>query len=128
MSETKKNDALKNDGVDGAELEAAITEAADAEGGYLHKFKKPFLWQGTEYDTLLFDFESLSGRDMNNIERELAITEGITVISPTMSGPFLMNMAAKAAGIGYDMLLAMPIFEANRIRSKARSFLLSSEL
>lgn len=128
MSETKKNDVLKNDGVDGAELDAAITEAADAEGGYLHKFKKPFLWQGKEYDTLLFDFESLSGRDMNNIERELAITEGITVISPTMSGPFLMNMAAKAAGIGYDMLLAMPIFEANRIRSKARSFLLSSEL
>lgn len=128
MSETKKNDVLKNDGVDGTELDAAITEAADAEGGYLHKFKKPFLWQGKEYDTLLFDFESLSGRDMNNIERELAITEGITVISPTMSGPFLMNMAAKAAGIGYDMLLAMPIFEANRIRSKARSFLLSSEL
>lgn len=128
MSETKKIDALKNDSVDGAELDAAIAEATDAEGGYLHKFKKPFLWQGKEYETLLFDFESLSGRDMNNIERELAITEGITVISPTMSGPFLMNMAAKAAGIGYDMLLAMPIFEANRIRSKARSFLLSSEL
>ncbi len=114
--------------VKGDELDAAMAEAKDAEGGYAHKFKKPFLWQGKEYTTMHFDFEDLTGGDMIAIEKELAITEGVTVITPTMSGPFLMAMSAKAAGIGYDMMLAMPIFEANRIRAKARNFLLSSEL
>lgn len=114
--------------VKGDELDAAMAEAKDAEGGYTHKFKKPFLWQGKEYTTMHFDFEDLTGGDMIAIEKELAITEGVTVITPTMSGPFLMAMSAKAAGIGYDTMLAIPIFEANRIRAKARNFLLSSEL
>lgn len=114
--------------VKGDELDAAMAEAKDAEGGYTHKFKKPFLWQGKEHTTMHFDFEDLTGGDMIAIEKELAITEGVTVITPTMSGPFLMAMSAKAAGIGYDTMMAMPIFEANRIRAKARNFLLSSEL
>lgn len=114
--------------VKGDELDAAMAEAKDAEGGYTHKFKKPFLWQGKEHATMHFDFEDLTGGDMIAIEKELAITEGVTVITPTMSGPFLVAMSAKAAGIGYDMMTAMPIFEANRIRAKARNFLLSSEL
>lgn len=110
------------------ELDAAMAEAKDAEGGYTHKFKKPFLWQGKEYTTMHFDFEGLTGGNMTAIEKELAITEGVTVIAPTMSGPFLMAMAAKAAGIGYDMMMAMPIFDANKIRAKARNFLMSAEL
>ena len=114
--------------VKGDEMDAAMAEAKEAEGGYTHKFKKPFLWQGKEYTVLHFDFESQTGGDMIAIEKELAITEGVTVISPAVSGPFLMAMAAKAAGIGYDTMMAMPIYDANRIRSKARSFLLSSEL
>ena len=114
--------------VKGDELDAAMAEAENAEGGYNHKFKKPFLWQGKEYSVLQFDFEDLTGGDMIAIEKELAITEGVTVLTPTLSGPFLMAMSAKAAGIGYDMMMAMPIFEANRIRAKARNFLLNSEL
>lgn len=126
MSEDIKK--VDNGTIKGDELDAAMAEAENADGGYTHKFKKPFLWQGKEYSMLHFDFEGLTGGDMIAIEKELAITEGVTVIAPTMSGPFLMAMSAKAAGIGYDTMLAMPIYEANRIRAKARSFLLSSEL
>lgn len=126
MSEDIKK--VDNGTIKGDELDAAMAEAENADGGYTHKFKKRFLWQGKEYSMLHFDFEGLTGGDMIAIEKELAITEGVTVIAPTMSGPFLMAMSAKAAGIGYDTMLAMPIYEANRIRAKARSFLLSSEL
>ena len=61
-------------------------------------------------------------------------------ISPTFSGQFLVRMAARACTntiidssghprrICDDALLALPIFEFNRVRGKARSFLLASEL
>lgn len=122
------NMKLDNSTAKDDELDVAMEEAKNAEGGYTHKFKKPFLWQGKEYTTMHFDFEGLTGGNMIAIEKELAITEGVTVIAPTMSGPFLMAMAAKAAGIGYDMMMAMPIFDANKIRAKARNFLMSAEL
>lgn len=81
-----------------------------------------------ELDVAMEDAKDTEGGNMIAIEKELAITEGVTVIAPTMSGPFLMAMAAKAAGIGYDMMMAMPIFDANKIRAKARNFLMSAEL
>ena len=65
---------------------------------------------------------------------------GKPTISPTFSGQFLVRMAARACTntivdasghprrIGDDALRALPIFEFNRVRGKARSFLLASEL
>jgi hypothetical protein len=110
------------------ELDRAIAEAeADAVSTYVHHFKKPFLWMGQEYETMAFNFEDLTGRDMQAIEREMSMM-GQAVVSPALSGEFLLRMAARAAGIGVDAILAMPIHEAATIRTKARSFLLRSEL
>jgi len=103
------------------------SEEGMADGGYTHHFKKPFFWEGKEYRTLHFAFESLTGRDMVNIEKEISLTEGVTVLAPAMSTPFLLSMAARACGLGADVLNAMPISDANKIASKARSFLLSAE-
>lgn len=128
-TENIKNETEKVDEgtVKGSELDAAIAEAKDV-GGYTHRFKKPFVWEGKEFKVLHFDFGSLTGKDMMSIEKEISITEGMTILSPGMSGVFVLYMAAKAAGIGYDALMGMPINEVNTIRTKARNFLLASEL
>ena len=110
------------------EFDEAKAEAKSAIGGYTHTFKKPFSWQGNEYTSLHFDFENLTGRDMINIEKEIAMTEGVNVIVPALSTPFLLAMAARACGLGADALQNMAISDANAIRSKARNFLLNSEL
>ncbi len=125
MSEDiKRND----DGTVGNELDAVLAEAENADGGYTHKFKKPINWEGKEYTELHFDFEGLTGKDMLSIEKELMLTEGVSVVAPTMSTQFLFAMAARAAKTTRDIFMVMPLFDANKIRSKARSFLLSSEL
>ena len=103
------------------------------------KEKKPFTYEGQTFDELNFDFEGLTGDDALAIEDELQAI-GKPTISPTFSGQFLVRMAARACTntiidasghprrIGDDALRALPIFEFNRVRGKARSFLLASEL
>jgi hypothetical protein len=110
------------------EMEAAEAEALkDGAPQYVHYFRKPFEWEGREHTKLEFDFEKLTGGDALAIENELAM-KGIQVITPTFSSPFLIRMASRACGLGVDAFEAMTIRDYNQIRSKARNFLLSSEL
>ena len=47
-------------------------------------------------------------------------------LSPEISRNFQSKLAARAAGIGSDVLDAMPLPEFNRITNAARDFLLST--
>lgn len=114
-------------------------EDKESVGNYTLKLKRPFTYEGQTFDELNFDFEGLTGDDALAIEDELQAI-GKPTISPTFSGQFLVRMAARACTntiidasghprrIGDDALRALPIFEFNRVRGKARSFLLASEL
>ena len=125
--------------VDHDEYAAAEAQAKESVGNYTLKLKKPFTYEGQTFDELNFDFEGLTGDDALAIEDELQAI-GKPTISPTFSGQFLVRMAARACTntiidasghprrIGDDALRALPIFEFNRVRGKARSFLLASEL
>ena len=85
------------------------------------------------------DFDRLTGNDSLAIEDELQ-SMNKPVIVPTFSGQYLIRMAARACTttlptpdgrtrrIGADVIQALPIGDYNRIRSKARTFLLASEL
>lgn len=141
MPDTKKTviptDAFS--AVDHDEYAAAEAQAKESAGNFTLKLKKPFTYEGQTFDELNFDFSSLTGDDSLAIEDELQAI-GKPTISPTFSGQFLVRMAARActntivdAGghtrrIGDDALRALPIFDFNRVRGKARSFLLASEL
>lgn len=119
--------------VDHDEYAAAEAQAKKSEGNYTLKLKKPFTYEGQTFDELNFDFEGLTGDDALAIEDELQAI-GKPTISPTFSGQFLVRMAARACTntivdasghprrIGDDALRALPIFEFNRVRGKARSF------
>ena len=92
---------------------------------YTHTFKKPFEYAGETYTTLTFDFEKMTGRDMVSIETEMQMNNEYC-LAPEVSRSFQAKMAAKAAGIGSDVLDAMPIKDFNRITNAARSFLIDT--
>ena len=133
------NDTEKRTAAEGAERPAGAAEAVTHEpaqeaaekpaegntGVYTHVFKKPFEYEGKTYTELTFNFERLSGRDMVSIETEMQMNNEYA-IAPEVSRSFQAKMAAKAAGIGSDVLDAMPIKDFNRITNAARSFLIDT--
>ncbi len=115
--------------IDDKELEMAKADAAEnAVGVYTHHFKKPFEYNGAEYESLTFDFDSLTGRDTLEIERELG-RKGITVMVPEFNADYLVHMATRACveTIGVDAFDYMALRDFNGIRSAGRRFLLNVE-
>ena len=94
-------------------------------GVYTHKFKRPFEYSGATYTELTFNFERLTGRDMVAIETEMQMNNEYA-LSPEISRNFQSKLAARAAGIGSDVLDAMPLKDFNKITGAARRFLLDS--
>ena len=117
-----------NPTIDAKELAVAETAAEkEIKGVYVHTFKEPFVYEEKTYEKLVFDWGSLTGEDALRIEHELA-SQGINVIAPEFSGDYLIRMAVRACSenIGADVLSAIPLWDFNRIRNKARSFLLNA--
>lgn len=133
------SEAIKNTAAEGAEKAAGTvasvtpTTTTEAEkkpaganvGVYTHKFKTPFEYSGAIYEELTFNFERLTGRDMVAIETEMQMNNEYA-LAPEISRNFQSKMAARAAGIGSDVLDAMPLPDFNRITNAARDFLLST--
>ena len=92
-------------------------------GIYSHKFKESCTINGKSHDTLDFNFNKLTGRDMINIENEMIALQEFA-LAPEISRAFQAKMAAKAAGIGSDILESMPLTDFNKITNVARDFLL----
>lgn len=110
------------------EVNQAMAIAEDSRT-YTHRFRTPFSYEGKTYTELIFDFGKLTGKDGLDIEAEIQAL-GRPVIIPSLSGEYLLRMAARACTtrIGFDVLKAMPLSAYNRIRSAARNFLTSAEL
>ncbi len=119
------SDIKKNNIVDAKEFEI-VNESETSIVSYVHVFTQPFTYEGKTYTELTFDWNSLTGSDSLAIEAEMQ-SLGKVLISPEFSGEYLIRIAAKACTekIGSDVLCAMPLRDYNKIRSKARSFLLN---
>lgn len=128
MSEIKNN-GTKVSAIDPKEFSVAEHEAISSADAYIHKFQKPINYEGKTYAKLVFDWGTLTGEDGLAIENEMQQL-GKPVIVPTLSGEYLVRMAARACTepVGSDIFKYMTIGDYNRIRSAARSFLLKSEL
>lgn len=105
-------------------------EAAPAED--LRKFtlelSSPLKYNGKDLDKLTFDFHSLTGADALSIEEEMQAI-GRMILVPSLSGEFMIRMAAKASveKVGEDDLRRLSIADFLRLRSQVRAFLLSRE-
>ena len=136
MAEKKELDmtAVKED----AEEAARVAEEARKEpetGSYTHTFKKPFQWKDRTFESLTFDWTTLTGRDHLEIENEMTM-KGRTLVSPAFSGDFLAGMAARACTerdekgkrvIDGQAIMEMPMGDFQTITRKARGFLLRAE-
>ena len=111
------------------EMQAAEKEARTSTTTYTHKFATPFEFEGKTYENLTFVWGTLTGNDFLAIEAEIAAM-GKALISPEFSSEFLVRMASRActAELGSDAITALPIGDFNRIRGRARSFLLNTAL
>lgn len=111
------------------EKKVNVTESdTDTDGlNYTHVFKKPFEFEGKTYDKLTFDFEGLLGSDMIAVENEMAAV-GEYALSPEISTSFLSKMAARAAGVGSDLIEHLPIRDFGKIKNKSRDFLVTTGL
>ena len=102
-----------------------VTDSDTPEGAYVHEFTKPYTFEEKTYTKLVFDFEKLIGNDLVAIENEMAAV-GEYALSPEISTSFLYRLAAKAAGVGSDVILHLPIREFGKVKNKAQSFLVST--
>ncbi len=118
----------ENQNIDPKEFEVAKKEAESSTDTYVHKLKKPLIYDDKTYTELTFEWDTLTGNDALSIEIEMQQL-GKPLIVPTFSGEYLIRVAARACTvpIGSDAFLKMPIADYNRIRSAARSFLLKTE-
>lgn len=115
--------------IDNKEMQAAEQAAKTSTTSYTHKFATPFEFEGKTYESLTFEWGSLTGNDFLNIEAEI-VSMGKALISPEFSSEFLVRMASRACTeqLGSDAITATPIGDFNRIRGRARSFLLNTAL
>jgi hypothetical protein len=134
MSENSKNTPVA-----GAEQAAGAAEAVTNEttpetekkqeqadtGVYTHVFKTPFEYSGVTYEKMTFNFARLKGADMISIESEMQASNDFA-LAPEVSQNFQSKIAAKAAGIGSDVIEALPMKDFNKITGAARRFLLDS--
>lgn len=105
---------------------SAEAETVENAGIYIHEFKKPFTWDGKEYETLTFDFASLTGADVLKIIDEQTMLG--TAVAPVrqFDANFQLGTAIRACAekLGRDAYLSMPMGDFNRILDRARGFLL----
>lgn len=102
-----------------------VTDSDTPEGAYVHEFTKPYTFEEKTYTRLVFDFEKLIGDDLVAIENEMA-SVGEYALSPEISTSFLYRLAAKAAGVGSDVIAHIPIRDFGKIKNKSRDFLIST--
>ena len=93
------------------------------EGAYVMVLARPYTYEDKTYNKFVFDFEGLIGDDLVGIETEM-MALGEYALSPEISTSFLYRLAAKAAGVGSDVILHLPIREFGKAKSKAQNFLI----
>ncbi len=104
---------------------AVVTDSDTPKGAYVHEFTKPYTYEDQTYEKLVFNFEKLIGEDLVAIENEMAAV-GEYALSPEISTSFLYRMAAKAAGVGSDVIGHLPINDFGKIKNQSRDFLIST--
>ena len=126
MEDIKKDNA--QEAATGENMEAAVVTDSDTkipEGAFVLTLAKPYTYEDKTYEKFVFDFEGLTGVDLVDIETEMTAV-GEFALSPEISTSFMCRMAAKAAKVGSDVLLHLPIREFAKVKNKAQNFLIGT--
>ena len=90
--------------------------------------KKPVEYNGIKYEKLEFDFDKLTGKDLLSIGAELR-AQGKVATIPVASNDFLAVTAIRActAEIGVDIYAVLSFYDATKIETMTRNFMLGVE-
>ena len=88
---------------------------------------KPFEWEGKTYTEFAFNFEGLKGTDLIAVEDEITMDGGY-IITPEISTAYMVKLAARAAGVGSDVVENLPVRDFIAVKNMARDFLISTDL
>ncbi len=116
--------------LDEKEVAIAQEEAKkDEQTGFAYKLRKPVEYNGKKYTELHFDFDSLTGGDALDVEDEMQRQGKGTVVVAAFNSEYLIRISARACRetVGADIFRYMSMFDYNRIRDRARNFLLRAE-
>ena len=91
----------------------------------IYKLKSPFEYEGKSYEELRLDFGALKGRDVIAVEDELTEDGKGFFIAPELSTPFVIRLAARAAGIPYEAFSARLYPDFMKVRALTRNFMLA---
>ena len=113
-------------GTDTTTAEGAAQNApADAHSmNYTHTFNPPIEITGTQYKSLTFYFEELTGEDVEAVELELQ-QHNVVVLDGAVSSAFQCGIAARAGRIGADEISRLPLRHYLKIKNAARDFLVA---
>lgn len=113
-------------GTDTAQAAEALQNkpAAVPSMNYTHTFNPPVEITGTQYKSLTFYFERLTGEDVEAVELELQ-QRNVIVLDATVSSAFQCGIAARASGIGADEIARLPLRHYLKIKNAARDFLVA---
>lgn len=95
-----------------------------------HEFKlsRPIVIDGSEVSSLVLDFLSLTGADMEAISSAVAISgAGVAPQMAEFSKPYLMHVVARAAKVNVNYIRALPFRDVSQLTIIAQSFLMSAD-
>lgn len=94
---------------------------------FKYELKKPITEDGKEIKELTFDFGALTGNDALAIEEEME-SRSQYALAPETSRTYQIHMAARAAGVSFELLQRLSFQDFNRIANAARNFLVGQAL
>lgn len=108
-------------------MEAVKGNEESAKGMKVYILLNAFEWEGKTYTEFKFNFEGLKGRDLIAVEDEITM-DGSYIITPEISTPYMAKLAARAAGVGSDVIENLPVRDFIAVKNMARDFLISTDL
>lgn len=123
-----ENDEVQLDKDSENRIDEIVKEATSSDGVWICKLKTPIKYEENEYKALTFNFDKLTGYDGVDIEDELMLKGKPVFMNETANVRYLMQMALLACEerIDLDTLKKLSLYDFNRIKNKARLFLLNA--
>ena len=135
MSTTKNENAelaavAEEFGSEASALVEADVNPDTAAAPYVIRLRRPIQYDGQKIEELHFDFDSLTGLDSREVQRELN-RKGISVLVQSVTEEFMRPMAARACTdeladgrkIGADIFDLMTVGDVNKVIARLRRFL-----
>lgn len=121
-----ENDEVQLDKDSENRVDEIVKEYTTSDGVWICQLKTPITYEGNEYKSLTFNFDKLTGVEALEIEDELAMKGKPVYMNETANARYLMHVALRACEerIDFETLKKVNIADFNRIKNKARLFLL----